>query len=136
MFIFKRGGMNLDFKNREFISKNFKSESNKNQFNGLNLVNPKEIFDFIKDKEGLIEFILETHILIKKYFPNAYLYLDFIKDPEFENLDSLFTCVVIKEDNLEEVMEIYNNLISDFIDLRDYQKYAKYYSITTMRNTI
>ena len=41
----------------------------------LNLANSKEIFDFIKDKEGILEFILETHDLIEKYFPNAFLYL-------------------------------------------------------------
>ena len=50
----------------------------------LNLANSKEIFDFIKDKEGIVEFILETHDLIEKYFPNAFLYLKFVEDPELE----------------------------------------------------
>ena len=135
MFNFNIKGKSLDFRNDEFFSKNFKSDFNsKNQFDGLNLLNPKDIFDFIQDKEGLIEFILESHELIKKHFPSADLYLEFVKDPEIDGLDSLFTCIVIKESNFEEVMDIYNNLISDLINLRDYQKYSNYYSITTLRN--
>ena len=135
MFNFNAKGINLDFKKNEFFSKSFKSEENsKNQFDGLNLLNPKEIFEFIQDKEGLIEFILESHNLIKKHFPNADLYLEFVKDPEFDGLDSLFTCIIINESNFEEVMDIYNNLISDLIDLKDYQKYSKYYSITSLMN--
>lgn len=137
MFNFNKKGISLDFKDNEFFSNNFKSNSNsRNQFDGLNLLNPKEIFDFIQDKEGLIEFILESHKLIKKHFPSADLYLEFVKDPEIDDLDSLFTCIVIKENNFEEVMDIYDNLICDLINLRDYKKYCNYYSITTMRNSI
>lgn len=137
MFNFNKKEISLDFKDNEFFSNNFKSNSNsRNQFDGLNLLNPKEIFDFIQDKEGLIEFILESHKLIKKHFPSTDLYLEFVKDPEIDDLDSLFTCIVIKENNFEEVMDIYDNLICDLINLRDYKKYCNYYSITTMRNSI
>lgn len=102
----------------------------------LNLENSNEIFNFIQDKEGIMGFVLESHKLIKKHFPSAELYLEFVNDPEIDVLDSLFTGIVIKENNFEEVMGIYDNLICDLINLRDYQKYCNCYCITTLRNSI
>lgn len=101
------------------------------QISALNLINPKEILNFISDREGIIDLIIETHILIKQYFPNAKLYLKFVKDSEYEELNSLFTYIINKDGNLEDDEIVYLDLLSDFVDLESsYPDFISFYSIS------
>ena len=94
MFNFNVKNRLLNFKEIAPFSNDINlNDISKSQFE-LNLVNPPEIFNFIKDKDGLIEFILETHNLIRKYFPKANLYLKFVEDPEIREMDILFTYII------------------------------------------
>lgn len=96
----------------------------------LKLANYKEIFDFIKDKYGIMDFILETHNLIKKYYPNAFLYLKFVEDPEFREMDILFTYIINPEGNIKDDMSKYDDLLSEFVSLKNYEDFCTYYSIS------
>lgn len=128
--------------NMIFSWKKFNDSSNFNTFGqfenddnsqicALNLINPKEILNFISDKEGIIDLIIETHILIKQYFPNAELYLKFVKDSEYEELNSLFTYIINKDGNLEDDEIVYLDLLSDFVDLESsYPDFISFYSIS------
>lgn len=128
--------------NMIFSWKKFNDSSNFNTFGqfenddnsqicALNLINPKEILNFISDKEGIIDLIIETHILIKQYFPNAELYLKFVKDSEYEELNSLFTYIINKDGNLEDDEIVYLDLLSDFVDLESsYPDFISSYSIS------
>lgn len=101
------------------------------QISALNLINPKEILNFISDKEGIIDLIIETHILINQYFPNAELYLKFVKDSEYEELNSLFTYIINRNGNLEDDEIVYLDLLSDFVDLESsYPDFISFYSIS------
>ena len=57
------------------------------------IMNPKEIYDFISGNNEFIELINLSFILIKKYFPNSNIYLEFRRDPEFEELNAIFAYV-------------------------------------------
>lgn len=108
----------------------FENDDN-SQISALNLINPKEILNFISDKEGIIDLIIETHILIKQYFPNAELYLKFVKDSEYEELNSLFTYIINRDGNLEDDEIVYLDLLSDFVDLESsYPDFISFYSIS------
>lgn len=108
----------------------FENDDN-SQISALNLINPKEILNFISDKEGIIDLIIETHILIKQYFPNAELYLKFVKDSEYEELNSLFTYIINRNGNLEDDEIVYLDLLSDFVDLESsYPDFISSYSIS------
>lgn len=101
------------------------------QISALNLINPQEILNLISDKEGIIDLIIETHILINQYFPNAELYLKFVKDSEYEELNSLFTYIINRNGNLEDDEIVYLDLLSDFVDLESsYPDFISFYSIS------
>lgn len=129
-------GYNMIFSWKKFNdSSNFNTfeqfENDDSQICALNLINPKEILNFISDKEGIIDLIIETHILIKQYFPNAELYLKFVKDSEYEELNSLFTYIINRDGNLEDDEIVYLDLLSDFVDLESsYPDFISFYSIS------
>lgn len=129
-------GYNMIFSWKKFNdSSNFNTfgqfENDDSQICALNLINPKEILNFISDKEGIIDLIIETHILIKQYFPNAELYLKFVKDSEYEELNSLFTYIINKDGNIEDDEIVYLDLLSDFVDLESsYPDFISFYSIS------
>lgn len=130
-------GYNMIFSWKKFNdSSNFNTfeqfeNDDDSQISALNLINPKEILNFISDKEGIIDLIIETHILIKQYFPNAELYLKFVKDSEYEELNSLFTYIINRDGNLEDDEIVYLDLLSDFVDLESsYPDFISFYSIS------
>ncbi len=120
----------LHFNETESFSDNYNIMDLSNDQIKLNLVNPKEIFDFIKDKDGIMEFILETHGLIKKYYPKAFLYLKYVEDPEFREMDILFTYIINPEGNFKDDMFKYDDLLSEFVSLKNYEDFCTYYSIS------
>ncbi len=84
----------------------------------LNLVNPEEIFRYIRNKRGIVDLINKSVILIKKYFPNSNLYLKFVEDSELESLDVLFTYIKNKENSVDENFNVFLELLDGFIDLK------------------
>lgn len=110
---------------------NFNVNNKKNNYVGLNLVNPKEICDFIRDKEGILDFIIKTHILIKEHFPNAELYLKLHFDPEYdEPVCKLLTHIINDENTSYENECIYDNMLSEFFNLESfYSHFRDDYSI-------
>ena len=95
----------------------------------LNLINQEEIFDFIKDKESIMDLIIKTHVLIKEYFPEADLYLKLHDDPECdEPAYDLVTHIVNEDKSTWE--DRYYDLVSDYIKLKsNYPEYISDYSI-------
>ena len=51
---FNKNNINFNVKNKKIDSVD------------LNLINPEEIYDFIKDKNGIMDLIIKTHLLIKE----------------------------------------------------------------------
>lgn len=125
---------NFSLKNKlfglSFKSKEAKFDELKNKTSNLNLVNPDEILDFICDKEDIIDLIQQTHVLIKKYFPEADVCLKFHRDmccckPK----DKLKSHVNAEDD--DTWAERYHKLISEYVDLKsNYPDYILIHSIT------
>ena len=113
--------------NKEGTKCNF--EDLKNKTNNLNLVNPEEIYDFISDKEDIIDLIQKTHALIGEYFPEADLYLKLHDDPEsYEPEYDLVTHIVNEDETTWK--ERFYKLDSDYIKLKsNYPEYISDYSI-------
>ena len=100
--------------------------------NGIDLVNPDEIYDFISDKEDIVDLIQKTHVLIKEYFPESDLYLKLHDNPEYECFESkLFTHIINKGNSAYETACIFDDFLSDFVDLkRNYPDLIDVYSIS------
>ena len=83
------------------------------------LVNPDEIFEFIKDKEGLYGFIIEIANLVKEFFPDARFYLEFYNDPEISALDSLYGFIYNESDSRLENEKRFCALLKQYYILED-----------------
>ena len=119
MIRFNKNNINFNVKNKKIDSVD------------LNLINPEEIYDFIKDKNGIMDLIIKTHILIKEHFPNAELYLKLHFDPEYdEPVCKLLTHIINDENTSYENECIYDNMLSEFFNLESfYSHFRDDYSI-------
>ena len=110
--------------------KDFSLKSSENLINNYTLVNPNEIYEFIKNKKGLYEFIIEVSSLVKIYFPNAKIYLEFNRDPEIHSLDSLFAFVYNGPDyNLENEKTFCRFLKQYYILESNFKEFKNYFVI-------
>ena len=104
---FNKNNINFNVKNKKIDSVD------------LNLINPEEIYDFIKDKNGIMNLIIKTHLLIKEYFPNAELYLKLHDDPESDEPKyKLFTHILNDGNTAYENVCIFDDLLSEFVVLK------------------
>ncbi|SDA71030.1 hypothetical protein [Methanobrevibacter millerae] len=82
------------------------SEISTDEFNELykyyDIPNPKEILDFCKIHEGLVEGLITVKPMIEKYFPDFDCVLEFFKDPE-EPLDQILIIVQTGEEEFNPV---------------------------------
>lgn len=96
----------------------------------FNIVHPKEIEEFIKDKEGSVELINSSLELLKKYFPEGKYYLEFYQDYEIPNWNWVDICVLDEVNSLEDSMEIFDKLLKEFIILiNDYKDLREFYHV-------
>ena len=116
MYEFKRKGSIINISELDFLN-NINSER---ELINYNLINPIEIYDFFKENNDMESLIIETLGLIKKYFPNSKNYLEYVDDPEYENLSSLVIYVINKGKSFEENHEIYKLFLNDFYNLREF----------------
>ena len=92
------------------------------------LINPKEINEFCLDKSNLIDLINLSSSLIHDFFPNSKIYLEYKVDPEYDNFDAIFA-YIINRNSYEANNKIYNELLCEFIKLKDVfpSAYSYYY---------
>ena len=110
------------FKNENVMGNSIGTVSNlqlKMISNDYILLNEKEIFEFIKDKEGFIDLINESLKLFKRYFPNAKYYLALEEDYESSDLDLIIAYIVNKDASFEENCCLDSILLKDFVKLHD-----------------
>ena len=77
------------------------------------LVNPDEIYDFIKLNNHLLNELDQVLPLLNKYFPNRKFYLEFTPDYEFKDLDQLIVFVCTDDERFEEDWKIISKLDSE-----------------------
>ena len=66
------------------------NENNKGcVLDNFKLINRDEIIDFINEHNGLLELIEKSYPLVRKYFPNYSLSLEYYEDPESYGLDRI-----------------------------------------------
>lgn len=99
--------------------------SNLNGF--YELLNPDEIYDFVKDKNGLDCFIINVSSLIKEFFPMAKIYLEFHCDPEIPNLDSLFAFIYNESNSDLENEKRFNEFLCKYYKFcEDFDKLKRF----------
>ena len=76
------------------------------------LLNPDEIYDFIKLDIDLLNELDQVLPLLNKYFPTKKFYLEFAPDYEFEDLNQLVVFVCTDDEHFEEDWKILNELNS------------------------
>lgn len=87
--------------------------------------NPDELFDFIKDKEGIIDFINQSLSLFKRFYPNAKYILEYIDYLEGNEFNTVFCFIT---DEKFDDFEIYKKLSHDFALLNlQYMDINEYY---------
>lgn len=93
-------------------------EKNKKEsvLNNFKLVNPEEIQNFINSHNGLLELIEKSYPLVKKYFPNYPLSLEFYEDPESYGLDCICLYIYGNYDIFEKDYFTLNNFLEKDID--------------------
>ena len=87
------------------------------------LINPNEIYDFIGENNSLIELINISFTLIKKYFPDSTIYLEFNQDPEYEGLNSIFANIYDGTNSYDCNMDLFEDLSLEFRELK--KQYGK-----------
>ena len=80
-----------------------------------NIINPIEVYDFINNNKGFIGLINKTKELIKEFFPNSKLYLEFVEDCEDKDLDLIFAYIIDNNDSLENNRVKFNLFFKEFI---------------------
>ena len=77
------------------------------------LVNPDEIYDFIKLNNNLLNELDQVLPILNNYFPNRKFYLEFAPDYEFEDLNLLIVFVCTDDEHFEEDWKIISKLDSE-----------------------
>ena len=89
-------------------------ETSKSNFKELSkhyeLLNPDEIYEFIKLNNNLLNELYQVLPLLNKYFPSKRFQLKFVPDYEFEELNQLVVYICSDEDNFEDDWKIINEL--------------------------
>lgn len=102
--------------------------SNYNVFEKFNLYvqsnfelkNSKEIINFIGEHPNLIELIEKTTPIIKGYFPNYSLSLEFLEDPESETSNNIILYINGEKDSFDKDWEELRNINKDIRKLNLY----------------
>lgn len=98
------------------------------------LVNPNDIKAFCLTKPKLIDLINISSSLIRNFFPNSKIYLEYKEDPEYDDFDAIFAYIVNKN-SIEENNKIYNELLDEFIHLKKvFPKLYSYYYINVQND--
>ena len=77
----------------------------KNTLGNFELLNEKEIINFIIKNMGLIELIEKTTPIIKKHFPTNSFALEFDKDPEIPSFNKLLIYIKGNDETFEKDWE-------------------------------
>lgn len=77
----------------------------KNTLGNFELLNEKEIINFIIKNMGLIELIEKATSIIKKHFPNNSFVLEFDKDPEIPSFNKLLIYIKGNDETFEKDWE-------------------------------
>lgn len=80
------------------------------------LINPEEIINFIKSHNGLLELIEKAYPLVKNYFPNYPLSLEFYEDPESDGLDCICLYIYGNYDLFEKDFYTLNKILESDIE--------------------
>ena len=90
------------------------TETSKSNFKELSkhyeLINPDEIYEFVKLNNNLLNELYQVLPLLNKYFSSKKFQLKFVPDYEFEELNQLVVYICSDDDNFEDDWEIVNEL--------------------------
>ena len=76
----------------------------------FNLINPKDIHDFILRNDDLFEYLDEIIILLHKFFQNKNYCLEFSFDPEIQDLSQLIIYINTNELSFDNDWELLRKL--------------------------
>lgn len=92
-------------------------ESNKGcVLDNFKLINRDEIIDFINEHNGLLELIEKSYPLVRKYFPNYSLSLEYYEDPESYGLDRIILYIYGNFNLFKKDFYTLNKLLESDID--------------------
>ena len=83
--------------------------------NEFKIINPIDLYGFIDNKKGFVDLINKTKDLIKDFFPDSKLYLEYVEDCEDEELDLVYAYIIDNNDFKESNREKFNLLFKEFI---------------------
>ena len=83
--------------------------------NEFRIINPIDVYRFINDKKGFVDLINKTKGLVKDFFPDSKLYLEYVEDCEDEELDLIYAYIIDNNDSKESNSERFSLLFKEFI---------------------
>ncbi|WP_296855050.1 hypothetical protein [uncultured Methanobrevibacter sp.] len=103
--------------------------------NEFKIINPIDLYGFIDNKKGFVDLINKTKDLIKDFFPDSKLYLEYVEDCEDEELDLVYAYIIDNNDFKESNREKFNLLFKEFIKLHSsYPKAFEFFNIDINSN--
>ena len=78
----------------------------------FNIINPTDVYRFINDKKGFVDLINKTKGMIKDFFPDSKLYLEYVEDCEDEELDLIYAYIIDNNDSKESNSERFSIQLS------------------------
>lgn len=100
-------------------------ESFKKTLNWTELLNEKQIMDFVFHNIGLLELIQNVESIVKEHFPENSFGLEFDEDPEISSLSKLVLYVKSDESSFDEDWEEVKKANRDIKKLSLYDDSAK-----------
>lgn len=101
------------------VEENILNKRNDCVLNNFNLINPKEIIDFIHSNNGLLELIEKVFPLLKYYFPTYSYSLLYAPDPEIMDIEDLMLFINSEEEeDYEENRNKLRELMKEIDDLK------------------
>ncbi len=105
---------------KEKATKSFESQE------GLEFVNKYKIYEFIACRNDFFKLLNESFTIIRKYFPQSVIYLEYIKIKEPPYFGAIQASIDPKEEDNKNKETFKNKLLPEFIKLRNSYKGCRY----------
>lgn len=94
--------------------------------NEFNLINPKEIYDFILLHDDLFDYLDQIKLFLQKYFHDNDYCLEFSFDPEFKSLNQLVVYINSNDASFEEDWLLLKKVNHDIYNLSKFSTKIKH----------
>lgn len=101
-------------------------ESFKTNLSDFELLNEKEIINFIFQNRELLDLIKSTELVIKEYFPDYDYALEFNRDPEIPNFNQIILYVKGNKNSFDEDWEEIKKVNREIRKFKRYEDFPKY----------